>query len=185
MKKRPFSKQHKHVLVGAICFICFFLMTGAYSGARKVAKNGGEQYYVADSLELVQSGDSRTLLQWCIASIGENDNSFVDLWGNGKCTKEEYGDITLRRYHLVLFEQKVDMLTSVEHGRISAITIIPDKGDYTVWFQILRNSFGNPQETIQQKVGLSDDLDASAWNIGEGSIDLRSTYGGVELTLQP
>lgn len=183
MNKRPFSIQHIYALIGVICFLCLSLLIGGYGKARKISKEGEKEYYVAEFPELVQRGDSCALLQWCITSIGESEDCFVSLWGNGKCT-DENNEIKLRRYPLVLFEQKVDVITSVEHGRISAITISPEKGDYTIWFQILQNSFGTPQESIQKKVGRSDMLCASAWNIGEGSLDLRTVYDGVELTLQ-
>lgn len=117
-----------------------------------------------------------------IATIGGSDNGIVSLLGDGLETVDEKNNsVILRRYQTNLFGESLPMITSLEDGNITDMSITPQSGTYDDWFNRITASLGKPDETIEGYKNQSEEVRASAWNLDDGSLTLQSASGTVLL----
>ena len=73
------------------------------------------------------------------------------------------------------------MVTSLEAGNVTDMSITPESGTYDDWLNKISGSLGNPDETIEAYKNQNEEVRASAWNLDDGSLTLQSACGTVLL----
>ncbi|WP_455716157.1 hypothetical protein [Anaerosporobacter sp.] len=117
-----------------------------------------------------------------ISRIGGSDIGIVNVLGEGvKTVDEKNNAVTLRRYQTTLFGESLSMITSLEDGNITDMSITPKSGTYDDWFNRISGTLGKPDETIEAYQNQNEEVRASAWNLDEGSLTLQSACGTVLL----
>lgn len=117
-----------------------------------------------------------------IATIGEADEDITNTLGESKATiSEDTKSVQSRRNNTNLFGESLSMITSLKDGNITDMSITPVSGTYDDWFNRITGSLGIPDETIEAYKNQSQEVRASAWNLGDGSLTLQSACGTVLL----
>jgi hypothetical protein len=91
--------------------------------------------------------------------------------------------VQLRRYNTNLFGESLSMITSLQDGNVTDMSITPETGTYGEWFNRITGSLGNPDETIEAYKNQNQEVRASAWNLDDGSLTLQSACGTVLLRM--
>lgn len=127
--------------------------------------------------------DSETIEKY-IATIGKPDNAITNILGDGKSTMVDgTNSVQLRRYNTNLFGESLSMITSLQDGNVTDMSITPETGTYGEWFNRITGSLGNPDETIEAYKNQNQEVRASAWNLDDGSLTLQSACGTVLLRM--
>ncbi|WP_310605541.1 hypothetical protein [Anaerosporobacter sp.] len=122
------------------------------------------------------------MLEKYMSIMGDTDEEVVSVLGYGTKTIDENSNaIVLRRYSLNLFGEILSMILSLEDGNVMDMSITPTSGTYDEWLQKITELLGNPDETVEAYKDQSQEVRASAWNLDNGSLTLRSVGGMVLL----
>ena len=122
------------------------------------------------------------MIEKYITTIGESDYDITKILGDGKITfTDGTNAVQSRRYNTNLFGEALSMVTSLEAGNVTDMSITPESGTYDDWLNRITGSLGNPDETIEAYKNQNEEVQASAWNLNDGSLTLQSACGTVLL----
>lgn len=122
------------------------------------------------------------MIEKYIATIGEPDYDITKILDDGKITFiDGTNAVQSRRYNTNLFGEALSMVTSLEEGNVTDMSITPESGTYDDWLSKISGSLGNPDETIEAYKNQNEEVRASAWNLDDGSLTLQSACGTVLL----
>lgn len=171
--------KNKTILLTFTLFV-IVVFTGCTSGNNE----GDSNAPAIDTPGNKELSDSR-LLEEYIATIGEPDYDITKILGDGKTTfidgTNGTNAVQSRRYSTNLFGEALSMVTSLEAGNVTDISITPESGTYEDWLNKITGSLGNPDETIEAYKNQNEEVRASAWNLDDGSLTLQSACGTVLL----
>lgn len=170
-------KNRNILLTLIVCVIVVF--TGCTSG-NDVGDNHAPAIDTPGNKEL----SDLEIIEKYIATIGGADQEIINILGDGKATvSEDMNAVELRRYNTYLFGESLSMVTSLEDGNIMDMSITPESGTYDEWFNRITGTLGKPDERIEAYQDEIQDVQASAWNLDNGSLTLQSVCGTVLLRM--
>lgn len=174
--------KNKTILLTFTLFV-IVVFTGCTSGNNE----GDSNAPAIDTPGNKELSDSQIIEKY-IATIGEPDYDITKILGDGKITyiggtngTNSTDAVQSRRYNTNLFGESLSMITSLEAGYVTDMSITPESGTYDDWLKKITGSLGNPDETIEAYKNQNEEVRASAWNLDDGSLTLQSACGTVLL----
>lgn len=168
-------KNKTILLTLTLCVIVVF------TGCTSSNNDGDSNAPAIDTPGNKELSDSQMIEEY-IATIGESDYDITKILGDGKITfTDGTNAVQSRRYNTNLFGESLSMITSLEAGNVTDMSITPESGTYDDWLNKITGSLGNPDETIEAYKNQNEEVRASAWNLDDGSLTLQSACGTVLL----
>ena len=168
-------KNKTILLTLTLCVIVVF------TGCTSSNNEGDSNAPAIDTPGNKELSDSQMIEEY-IATIGESDYDITKILGDGKITfTDGTNAVQSRRYNTNLFGESLSMITSLEAGNVTDMSITPESGTYDDWLNKITGSLGNPDETIEAYKNQNEEVRASAWNLDDGSLTLQSACGTVLL----
>ena len=152
-----------------------------FTGCTSSNNQGDSNAPAIDTPGNKELSDSQMIEKY-ITTIGESDYDITKILGDGKITfTDGTNAVQSRRYNTNLFGEALSMVTSLEAGNVTDMSITPESGTYDDWLNRITGSLGNPDETIEAYKNQNEEVQVSAWNLNDGSLTLQSACGTVLL----
>ena len=152
-----------------------------FTGCTSSNNQGDSNAPAIDTPGNKELSDSQMIEKY-ITTIGESDYDITKILGDGKITfTDGTNAVQSRRYNTNLFGEALSMVTSLEAGNVTDMSITPESGTYNDWLNRITGSLGNPDETIEAYKNQNEEVQVSAWNLNDGSLTLQSACGTVLL----